>query len=365
MTKELTILLVGGECGQKPRPSIFVDALFVAIKCEFPDSQVSCLNGATLDHLDIFHRDEVRTADILFWMPNIDNKQDKYLPNLKKINPKMLLIVSKRLDGRDLTAGDLIGRMLKYKVNLTLAMYKDRSPMFKFHNEVLDPLGNSYYAGHSIHPCLEALLDRVKFLSEAVRVKSVELAHNGAPKYVDDGFLKIVKEFGVRFSQFVEQVNPNRLLGNASTRCSFGFPSVRDVDCTFVSKRNVDKETLSEESMVPVFNLVGNELSYCGCNKPSVDSPIQVELYKKYPHINYIVHGHCYISGAFMTKNPVSCGDLREVEEVVTAIGEPTEYQLIHGVRVNLKGHGCLIMANNLDYFKGIKLVARPYLETH
>ena len=36
-------------------------------------------------------------------------------------------------------------------------------------------------------------------------------------------------------------------------------------------------------------------------SKPSVDSSIQVRLYRILPEINYIVHAHCYAEGAPFT----------------------------------------------------------------
>ena len=44
-----------------------------------------------------------------------------------------------------------------------------------------------------------------------------------------DEFVGVVHRMGDRFSGFVNAVNPNRLLGNASTRCSYGFPAARGV----------------------------------------------------------------------------------------------------------------------------------------
>ena len=48
----------------------------------------------------------------------------------------------------------------------------------------------------------------------------------------------------------------------------------------FVSKRNVDKQFITLSNFVPVY-MQEDKLMYCGDEKPSVDTPVQVRLYEK------------------------------------------------------------------------------------
>lgn len=42
--------------------------------------------------------------------------------------------------------------------------------------------------------------------------------------------------------------------------------------------------------------LEGQLLYYCGDDKPSVNTPIQVRLYEALPNIKYMIHSHCGIN---------------------------------------------------------------------
>ena len=81
--------------------------------------------------------------------------------------------------------------------------------------------------------------------------------------------------------------------------------------------------------------------TYYGSNKPSVDTPVQLELYKQCPQINYFIHGHSYIPGWPETEIYYPCGDLREVNGIVRLIKDRTS-----GI-INLKDHGFLIYASD------------------
>lgn len=65
-----------------------------------------------------------------------------------------------------------------------------------------------------------------------------------------------------------------------------------------------------------------DKIYYCGDNKPSVDTPIQIRMYDKLPNINYMIHSHCYIKNAPYTKNALPCGAIEEVDEILNIIKE-------------------------------------------
>jgi hypothetical protein len=319
--------------------------------------------------------------DAVLWMPNVANTEKKVLPTLKKMNPRLLLITSKRMDDRDFTPNDFVGHMLKNKANLGIGIDvvtawqdQDISGKVRFSFRAMDPLGNQYYHGTNVGEMALHLADRVDALLKVRRVPSrwdERMDELLTPMTTSqDAFLAWVRSFGKRFARFVNAVNPNRLLGNAATRCMYGFPAARDTageGTIFVSKRNVDKESLTWKDFVPV-HWDGDAVAYGGPHKPSVDSPIQLQLFEKLPNINYMIHGHCYVVGGVVTQNKLPCGAVGEAQEVINALiddrtGGVRSPKDINFFKVNLKGHGCLIGVQYLEQFNHITLTARPFPE--
>jgi len=67
--------------------------------------------------------------------------------------------------------------------------------------------------------------------------------------------------------------------------------------------------------------------------------------------MNYIIHGHAYIEYAYMTNHYYPCGDMREVDAIMEIIEPYREYIEDENFLfcVNLKNHGFIMMAENLD----------------
>jgi hypothetical protein len=66
-----------------------------------------------------------------------------------------------------------------------------------------------------------------------------------------------------------------------------------------------------------------------------------------------------YVEGAPFTKHNVLCGFVEEVDEITELFTDFTASNFV----VNLKGHGCLIMANNVEYLTAHTFVTGPFLE--
>ena len=128
-----------------------------------------------------------------------------------------------------------------------------------------------------------------------------------------------------------------------------------------VTKRNVDKQTLSVEDFVLVEAGLTDFVKYAGEHKPSVDTPIQIKLFDYYRGVNFIVHGHAYVEGALVTHNKLPCGYVQEFDEIVDLIPNQNAVNF----NINLTGHGCLIMADSLEYLEAQidRLYARPFPE--
>ena len=172
-------------------------------------------------------------------------------------------------------------------------------------------------------------------------------------------------------SDKVENSRGGRFFGNASTRCSKMFPSIRGrydskhpndlFQYILVSKRNIPKDRIQPDDFVVTrFGSSSEDVGkvlYYGDDKPSVDTPSQIWLYNEYPNINFMIHGHAYISSEFMNWNLVkitnqycSCGDLREVEQVKKLVPrEDCDFFV-----VNLTNHGFIVGTDTLERIKNI-----------
>jgi hypothetical protein len=122
-------------------------------------------------------------------------------------------------------------------------------------------------------------------------------------------------------------------------------------------------------SFVPTYLDDTNTVKYFGENKPSVDTPVQLRLYKYFPWANYMLHAHCYVDtsaipDSFMAKTskPVPCGALEEVEEIVSAhvkastmLWDPYHQEPPRLLAINLVGHGCILIAKDTEILKELQ----------
>lgn len=314
--------------------------------------------------------------DTVIWWANVSNELLR-IRNVKEVNYKTMLVSSKRNDNNKYIFQDLLRRSFALKSNLTIefSMIDD-----KFNMKLFDPLGNVWYEGFDIEKCAKALLDRLKFIKNITRESTVSSEENmGALAWffnmfkeemykssdnpvipIKEEFLSIVRDYAYKLAEATFQTKDvKRFLGNASFRCPKGFPSFREGKYIFVSKRNVNKEFIGIEVFVPVY-LENNKIYYCGENKPSVDIPIQVRLYKLLPNINYMIHSHCYIENAPFTKVALPCGAVEEVGEIVEVFKDYYNNDFNKDFYViNLLGHGSIMMSKNPSMLKDIKMIGR------
>lgn len=304
----------------------------------------------------------VSQYNCIIWMPNISNDEDKILPLIKKWNPTATLVSSKNMMEKDYQLSDVVGHLLKNHSNLGIAIHRSINDKFSF--TLLDPLGNRFVETVDIELFVKVLWRRLFQLSNVTRVKSIsslDTIEIEKEKFINPDFITVVRDYADKFSKHVNAVNPNRMLGNASTRCSFGFPSFREGQQVFVSKRNIDKSDIDAYGFVAVSESKNREsILYYGFDKPSVDTPIQLKLYEYYKNIKYMIHGHVYILyGAEMTRGVHPCGSLEEAKEIIDLYPDPDAKRFV----VNLRGHGCLIASDDLDFFNSIELCSRLFPE--
>ena len=271
---------------------------------------------------------------LTIWMPNISNAVTKQYP-IKKVGS--CLIVSKvvrraesteRLIEKALTGHhkyfEAVQRIFKMRANAVIAI--ENTPNFKTFS-LIDALGNIWITTCNTSALANTIHTFYNWNSQQKRVST--------PKHTEiEEFMHLVREN----AKNIMEGTSDRYFGNCSTRCMSTFPSVRSESGCLVSPRNVSKLELEAGDMVYVTND-----GYVGDNKPSVDTPVQLELYKKLPKINFMIHGHAFFKEGRSTEHYYPCGDLREVEEILK-ITKP----LATLFAINLKNHGFLIGADTV-----------------
>lgn len=307
----------------------------------------------------------VREYDVVIWIPNISNSiQTKYVDEIKKINKKCILVISKRNESR-YSLAEIIDRALKKHANLIVEVNSriiTSNPLEKrFLGRLLDPLGNVFCDWtENFHVLGKSIGKRIKELRTFTRFGSNRVG-DAVEVPEETEFFELVKAKAFEFQKLIPSVqNPSRFLGNASFRCRHGFPSFRHGDYIFISRRNVDKEYIDRNGFLAV-RADTIPIEYFGNYKPSVDTPTQLILYQAFPKINYILHGHVYLYGFPITNICVPCGAIEEAHEIRNRFAHPDYISF----GINLKGHGFLAASNSAKHLGNIiaRLKARPIPE--
>lgn len=367
MTKNGMVFVSGTFDENGGKRSKVMDDLFVGIMSHLKgreSNRVFYLNGGYLCDLDEAFN-AVSDKKFVFWFANLDNNHEKMVKQIKKNYPKVMLVTSKRNFG-EYEFQDVVAHGLRNKSNLIVEIGKQKA--FDgdiFAARVLDPLGNIFCNFETdFYNVGKILANRAENLSNSTRMRSYCV---GDALNVPDEkeFFELVKRSAEVFDELLPKpAYPARFLGNASFRCQRGFPSFRYNGMVFVSKRDVDKTFIGRDGFVAVeFN--DCSVTYYGDHKPSVDTPIQLSLYEDYPKINYMIHGHVYISGAPMTEWNCPCGDLHEVDQVRRALEEHYQGTKTENFYLNLRGHGCLLGQSHVSRkdLELIKFISRPIPE--
>ena len=358
------ILLVSGVFDdQGGRPSGYMSKLGSAIQQQ--GCMLTHLNGGTLKELaSMFGK--VSNYQIVMWMADVDNAIEKYLPNIKKLHPHIYLVSSKYNQDR-YSVLELMQRALSAKSNLLLEFNKRDNKILA---TLYDPLCNAYCVDESdVYQVAKTLIDRLNFITTLKRVPTVQI--DGVANVPNnESFFEIVREHSKTFSTLIQGVNPDRFLGNCSFRCESGFPSFKEGNLVYVSKRNCNKDTINQQGFVAIDldKSTDDQVCYYGKDKPSVDTAIQVQLYKTLSGkfgINYMLHSHTYIKDAPFTKNKLPCGSIEEVKEILRIVMGMTVVLRNPCYFINLRGHGSLVLAHSLEQLKNVPYVRREQPEIY
>jgi len=302
--------------------------------------------------------------DVVLWFPNIPNDKEK-IRNVKERYPRKHVITSKRNHNNQYTLRDVADHALKLKSNLVVE-FSDTVP---FNMRLVDPLANTFEDTKAPETLAKAIVQRLEIVTSAKR-QGTKLERGESPSATPDNpeFFRIIREKAGTFHDLM-QTRPETAATEGTDekyfRCERGFPSVREGSFVFVSKRDFapNERFVSEDDVVPVdfqhFQETG-QISYYGSNKPAVDTPIQVRLYEQFPRVNYILHSHEYVEGAPFTEVVHGSEALQEVDEILKVLGDNPETK---NVAVNLRGHGSIVLAADLDYLDNVPYTTRTLLE--
>ncbi|MFA5040177.1 MAG: hypothetical protein WC464_00900 [Bdellovibrionales bacterium] len=315
-----------------------------------------CVNGGNLSALTEI---DFKKYGAAVWMPNIDNAEKKILPDIKKNNPGLLLISSKRAIEKHYTPFDVVSWLPKSRSSLGIMIDK---PNGRHRFRLLDPIGNQYCNTTHIEKLSGALLARVNYLSSLTRIGSKSIGVEKKDKLLPPAeFVRLVREYGDEFSKIINGINSGDDTSTERiTRCCYGFPAFRGDSYYLVSPRSLGGRTMEANDYIAVHT--GElRIDYYGDAKPTVDAPIQVRLFNYYKSVNYMIHGHVSIEDAPTTRSKISCGYIEEVDEIKELFPSRDEANF----SVCLKGHGFLIMARDLGYLQEqkSKLEARRFPE--
>ena len=365
------MLIVGGTFDSEGgRPSKLITSIYNNI-ISIDSYDITLFNGGLVTSLHNIILPSVTNYDVVMWFANVPNDVDK-LRNVKALNSKCILVTSKRNDSNKYTFAELISRALSIKANLTIEFSKHDD---KFNMMLFDPLGNAFYDGFDVSTMCKKLVQRVSQLQHFTRKPTIQETSLPAPEVPEETeFFNFAHDCADIFHNLIRPAKgTERFLGNMSFRCQNGFPSFRgEGGIIYVSRRNVDKSDINAGSFVPTYLDENKDVRYFGDFKPSVDTPVQLRLYKLFPWANYMLHAHCYVDTTgipntemLRTSSPVPCGALEEVNEIYNIIPRlvtdtPGTTQMFNKnaprlLAINLKGHGCILIAKDVEIFKELQ----------
>lgn len=343
-------------------------------------------NGGYYDELKTY-LDSTPNYDSVWWFANVPNDLPK-IRDVKEIAPFVMFVASKRNDNNKYSTQEIIQRALAQKANLLFEFSKTDS---MFNMRVLDPLGCVWADTTDVVDATKKALDRLIYLKSITRQRtekfdlsnglvlswyfdSFKLPETKSDKVItvpdQSNFIDIIHDYAeIMQTKIMPIKDSTRFLGNASLklppqvgRCSKTMPSFMKDNMIFVSRRNVPKRFIEIDDFVPVY-MENDKLFYCGDSKPSVDTPVQIRLYKNLPNIRYMIHFHAYIENAPFTSTAIPCGAVDEANEVLALIDTHYQSRELNQYAVNLKGHGAIIMSDDIEKLKNYSLVKRDMPE--
>lgn len=342
----MKVLLIGGNWDlSNGKKSGLIEKIYTKLKT-YSEFNIDYFNGGNYFNLKKLI-ESANKYEVIFWMANIPNELEK-IRDIKSINPLAIVIGSKRNhynyknNKMEYTFVEILNKALLQRNNLTIefSKLKDKD-IFKM--LLFDPLGTSWYNGYDLDKLVENMVARISFISQTKRERTYKVFGDSLV-IENEEFIQYVRDVAKIFHKTIEHADGvTRFLGNAS---------FRRYNKIFTTRRDIDKSLIDKYNFVETY-LEDEKVFYYGNYKPSKDAVVQVRLYEMFKNINFIVHSHCYAISAPFTNNPVPCGALDEIDEILKVVKNNynNDYNLSY-YKINLKGHGCILLANSIKELK-------------
>jgi hypothetical protein len=321
-------LIVGGNIKSKMR-----SGCISKLASYFFDMQ----NHQTNYYNNTIPTESVKENDLVIWAPDFPNDWPKVYP----VKKKGAVLICTKVMRQGYTRADAVSRIFKMHGNAVIAIYKDRPRKFVF--ELIDALGNLWIKTSNIESLALRIDDFYSWSASQKRESLKQIGIRDPIKFRSQKTQRFI-DLNVQLAEKIKSRFNARYFGNFSTRCMALFPTMRSefAHQILVSPRNTNKQELTTDDFVLVDM---DKMQYYGDRKPSVDTPIQIHIYKNFDDVNYMIHGHAFIKNAPQTYEYYPCGDMREAYHLHDFFNEGTRV-------VNLKMHGFLIAAKNLDFIE-------------
>jgi hypothetical protein len=293
-------------------------------------------------HIKDLPTDDLRAFPLVIWMPKIPNEAEKRYP----IKAKGAVLVCSKVMREGYTRADSVSRIFKMHANAVIEVHweEQESGRWKCLLGLRDAMAN-WWSPPSAHlpDVVQGIMELYHWTKGSIRVGSVRVDWRGSSD------LQRLMELTHQVADQVENSIGERYFGNVSTRCQSLFPGMRESrERVLISPRNTDKRRLGVDDMVLVdIACPSNRVHYYGDRKPSVDTPVQLWVFRGFHEINFMIHGHAYVKGARVTDEYYPCGDMREAY----AISGLIEAGLAHhhcGI-INLRNHGFLLYSQTIE----------------
>lgn len=344
------VLFVAGNWDENGgRTSKYMSKFINAVENYVGESNLYSFNGGKYDQLhDIMKL--IKEVEVVFWFPNIPGELPR-LPKVKDINREVVVLNYKRNDRHRYKLNELISIAISQKSDLTCEVRKDETGHYEL--RVVDTLGTVWANfDTNLSKSVAKMFSRVSVLHSTTKSSSIKADKpSKIPKFDKElkVFNKAIKE-NHNLNDAREDVN--RFIGTLAIRDN------EDKDLIHFNKRSATIKGIDNTDLVQT-KLVNEKTTYYSkYSKPSINAPVYLRLLEQLPNINYAFHSHYYIDKASFTERAVVDGGLEEVSEVIRVLSRESDLRG-KNYQVNLIGHGCLVLLNDINDLEDVDFVRR------
>ena len=295
-----------------------------------------------------------KTFDTILFFPCNPSDYSVAANLIKVKNPNTLLVTLLDNPNDDMQMLHKINLALESRSNLFVEVTKKGRLCMA---SVSDPLGNVFNENTTIMPIIaKTLINRLRQLSGYSRMRSIQTAIDTiADKSSATKFIEAV-------SCYSETIHAGRDIPFRMIQ-----PSMKIGKDTFFSKRWCRDIDITVPSMMSS-DLAGEFVSFYGDQRPSLDTPAHLMLYKKLPWARFIIHSRSYILDAPLVDEVFSCGAVELWHKVMAMhrlLGCSKKARRGKMIRLNLNGNGSIIISEAQEDMFDIPYIERHVPESH